>query len=214
MAGLAARMGFPELSEFVDEDEILRRIFMDSGRSDLNPSELRRGRCLEKPKFGELLRNGFNTPSGKIELHSTWLAQKGYPPLPKGEDSCQSSDRYPYRLVTGSRSNAFNHSQHRNIPVLLKLCPFPEAEISPKIAADIGVSDGEFIVIETEWGQLSIRVKIIHGMNPATVSIPHGWPGKKNANYLCGDASRDFISGTPAYKSIPCSVRREEPQSD
>jgi anaerobic selenocysteine-containing dehydrogenase len=113
--------------------------------------------------------------------------------------------------VTGSRSNAFNHSQHRNIPDLLERCPFPEAEISPNIAADIGVSDDEFIAIETEWGQLSIRAKIVHGMNPYTVSIPHGWPGKENANYLCGDESRDSISGTPAYKSIPCIVRREKP---
>ena len=214
IAELSARMGFQELSGFAGEDEILRRVFIDSGRSELDPVAMRRGMRLDQPDFGTLLENGFNTPSGKIELYSTWLAQKGYPPLPTCEDSCQCGDRFPYRLVTGSRSNAFNHSQHRNIPDLLKFCPFPEAEISPKIAADIGVADGEFIAIETEWGQLSIRTKIVHGMNQYTVSIPHGWPGKENANYLCGDESRDSISGTPAYKSIPCTVRREEPESD
>ena len=184
---------------------------IDSGRSELDPIAMRWGMRLVQPDFGTLLENGFNTPSAKIELYSTWLAQKGYPPLPVCEDSCQCCDRFPYRLVTGARSNAFNHSQHRNIPDLLKLCPVPQAEISPKIAADMGVFDDEFIVIETEWGQLSIRTKIVHGRNPYTVSIPHGWSGKENANYLCGDESRDSISGTPAYKSIPCIVRRKEP---
>ena len=121
---------------------------IDSGRSELDPIAMRWGMRLVQPDFGTLLENGFNTPSGKIELYSTWLAQKGYPPLPVCEDSCQCCDRFPYRLVTGARSNAFNHSQHRNIPDLLKLCPVPEAEISPKIAADMGVFDDEFIVIE------------------------------------------------------------------
>ena len=79
------------------------------------------------------------------------------------------------------------------------------------MAADIGVSEDDFIAIETEWGRLVMRTKIVKGMNPHTISIPHGWPGEKNANYLVGDTSRDTISGTPVYKSIPCAGYKEEP---
>jgi len=213
MALLAERMGCRELCEYTDEDDILRRIFKDTGRSDLDPAAMRRGVCFEKAQFGALLADGFQTPSGKIELHSTWLAQKGYPPLPALEDTCRCSDQYPYRLVTGSRVRALNHSQHRNIPGLLKRCSFPEAEISPPIARDIGVSDGESIVIKTEWGRLSIRAKIVAKMNPETIAIPHGWPGKENANWVVGDTLRDSVTGAPAYKSIPCAVFPSQPEN-
>ncbi len=211
MAELAASMGFQGLSEFTDEDHILGRIFSDSGRSDLNPRDMRRGICFEEAIFGRLLENGFDTPTGKIELYSTGLAQHGYAPLPACEDTCPCSDRFPYRLVTGSRIDAFNHSQHRNIPVFRKLAPEPQAEISPQMAADMGVSEDDLIAIKTEWGRLVIRPKIVKGMNPHTIAIPHGWPGKENANYLVGDSARDTVSGTPVYKSIPCTGHKEEP---
>ena len=160
--------------------------------------------------FETLLDGGFSTPSGKIEIYSDWLEQIGYPPLPFAEDTCSCNDQYPYRLTTGARIDAFYHSQHRNIPELRKLCPRPEAEIPTEIASLLNVENGDFIVVRTEWGEMTIRVKIVDGMNPHTVSIPHGWPGRDNVNYLVGDTLRDNIVGTPAYKAVPCSVVKAE----
>jgi len=51
-----------------------------------------------------------------------------------------------------------------------------------------------------------MKIKIIEGMNPVTVSIPHGWLGNKNANILVDDRMRDAVSGTPVYKAIPCMI--------
>ena len=213
MAQLAARMGWKSLSEFSDEDEILNRIFRDSGRNDLDPAAMRHGIPQESPPSGRLLNEGFNTPSGKIELYSSRFEQMGYPPLPVSRDVCTGNDSYPYRLVTGSRMGPFNHSQHRNIPELLKRCPFPVAEISPKIAVAAGLTGGESARIETEWGSLKIQLKIVEGMNPVTISIPHGWDGIRNANYLTGDVDRDPVCGTPAYKAIPCRIQKAEPEN-
>jgi anaerobic selenocysteine-containing dehydrogenase len=208
IARLAERMGLPRLAGFRDEDEILTRVFRDSGRPDLNPASLRRGALLAPMTQGALLKRGFNTPSGKIELHATLFEQKGYPPLPAAEDACPCDAEYPYRLITGSRVEAFDHSQHRNIPELLRLCPGPEAEIPPGMAARLGVSEGEFVRIETKWGGLKIRVTVVEGMNSTAVSVPHGWPGESNANHLIGDEVRDGIAGTPAFKAVPCRVRK------
>jgi anaerobic selenocysteine-containing dehydrogenase len=207
-AELADQMGFSELARFSDEDELLRQVFSDSGRPDLDPADMRHGMRLTPTAFGKLRGNGFNTPSGKIELYSRQLAEQGYAPLPVAEDVCRCDARYPYRLVTGSRVDAFNHSQHRNIPELLNRCPHPEAEIGPEIADTACVGNGDFLTIETEWGKLDMRARVVEGMNPVTVSIPHGWPGGENANYLVGDVRRDAISGTPAYKAIPCRVKK------
>ena len=181
---------------------------MDSARPDLDPQAMRKGLQPGQVSFGKLLKKGFNTPSGKIELYASWLADQGYPPLPTAEDVCSCDAQFPYRLVTGARADSFNHSQHRNIPELLKRCPIPEAEISSEMADQLDVSDGDIVSIETNIGKIKLKAKIIDGMNPETVSIPHGWPGKENANILVGDDLRDTISGTPAYKAIPCQVRK------
>lgn len=58
---------------------------------------------------------------------------------------------------------------------------------------------------------MTIRSKIIEGMNPKTISIPHGWPGPYNVNCLVGDESFDTIVGTPAYKAIPCKASKPNP---
>ena len=207
---LSNHLGVKNFPEFSDEDEILNTVFLDSGLPDLDPAALRRGISLGLMTFETLLDEGFSTPSGKIEIYSDWLEQNDYPPLPFAEDTCSCNDRYPYRLTTGARIDAFDHSQHRNIPELRKLCPRPEAEISTQIASRLNVKNGDFIVVRTEWGEMTILVRIIHGMNPNTVSIPHGWPGRDNVNYLVGDTLRDNIIGTPAYKAVPCNVVKAE----
>lgn len=121
-ADIPGGLRFPELARFSDADEILRQVFADSGRPDLDPVDMRHGMRLEPTAFGKLRGNGFNTPSGKIELYSHQLAAQGYAPLPEAEDGCKCGARYPYRLVTGSRVDAFNHSQHRNIPCSILKC--------------------------------------------------------------------------------------------
>jgi len=210
IAALARTMGYSVLPRFIDENDFLKRIFADSGRSDLDPAAMRRGMRLEPSPFGRLLEKGFDTPSGKIELYSRQLIERGYAPIPEAEDVCRCDYRYPYRLVTGSRVDPFDHSQHRNIPELLERCPHPEAEISLQMADRLRISNGDVIKIETERGSLAMRSRIVEGMNPAAVSIPHGWPGTENANYLIGDMLSDAVSGTPAYKAIPCSVLKSD----
>ena len=106
--------------------------------------------------------------------------------------------------------SAFTHSQHRNLPALRRLCPEPEAEISPELAGSTGVADRDPLRIETVWGAMELPVRVVVGMNPVTVSIPHGWAGPHNANRLLGLANRDPISATPAYKAVPCRVARDE----
>lgn len=138
------------MSGFGNEDDILNKVFHDSQRSDLEPASLRQGLKLGSMTFGTLLDDGFKTPSGKIEIYSDWFAEKGYSPLPMAEDGCDCDDRYPYRLITGARVDAFDHSQHRNIESLRKLCPQPEAEIPAEIATHLSIATGDVIAVETK----------------------------------------------------------------
>jgi formate dehydrogenase (coenzyme F420) alpha subunit len=208
MAELAARLGHPELAAFQDEDEVARRVFLDSGRPELDPTELRKGKLLAPLTHGTLLREGFRTQSGKIQLLARRFERLGYPPLPVPEDACPTSKAFPWRLVTGARVMAYNHSQHRNIPELRKLCPEPLAEISEEIARRIGAMEGDAIRVETAWGSMELPATVVAGMNPNTVGVPHGWTGAQNVNRILSPACFDPISATPAYKAVPCRVRR------
>jgi anaerobic selenocysteine-containing dehydrogenase len=55
---------------------------------------------------------------------------------------------------------------------------------------------------------MEIRATIVPGMNPRTVAVPHGWPGALNVNRLLSLDLFDPITATPAYKAVPCRVRR------
>jgi anaerobic selenocysteine-containing dehydrogenase len=207
-ARLAQAMGCDELSGYDTEDDVLRRVFSDSGLPELDPAGLRRGRLLKPVTHGELLRNGFQTASGEIELYSEWLEAAGYAPLPRAEDVCETTPEYPFRLTTGERIDAFNHSQHRNVPELRRLCPHPRAEISGDLARRLGVAEGDGLQVNTARGSLRILATVVEGMNPSTISIPHGWEGGSNVNRLLGDDRCDPIAGTPAFKAVPCQIRR------
>lgn len=213
LAELAARLGHPELSAFRDEDDVARRVFADSGRPELDPGELRRGRLLAPLEHGRLLEKGFRTPSGRIQLRARRLEELGYPAFPAAEDACPTSTEFPLRLVTGGRVAAYTHSQHRNIPELRRRCPEPLAEISPELAREIGARSGDLVEVSTGLGRMTLRTCVVGGMNPITVAIPHGWPGALNANRLLPLDLYDPVTATPAYKAVPCRLRRLDPRT-
>ncbi|MBW1698133.1 MAG: molybdopterin-dependent oxidoreductase [Deltaproteobacteria bacterium] len=109
---------------------------------------------------------------------TTFFEKWGYPDFPQAEDTCACNSEFPYRLVTGYRIDAFNHSQHRNISELLRYCPVPEAEIPPEIAVTLDVTTGDLVLIETRIGTVKMKAKIVEGMNPLTVCILHGLVGR------------------------------------
>jgi anaerobic selenocysteine-containing dehydrogenase len=70
------------------------------------------------------------------------------------------------------------------------------------------VSDGEEVKLETEVGATVYKTKVVDGMHPRTVSIPHGWTGAHNANWLVDDLSCDPLAATPPYRDMHCRVER------
>lgn len=197
---LGRRLGYDEFFPFTSDEEITRAVLERAGWSGDQPAApTRPGRVLEK---------GFTTPTGKIELYSQTLLERGYDPLPTAPVNWPDDVEYPYHLITGARVPHFYHSQHRNIPSLRKAHPEPSAEISQELAAQIGVTDGQEIKIETKVGACVFKAKVKEGMHPRTVSIPHGWPGPHNANWLVDDLSCDPLAGAPPYRDMRCRVER------
>ena len=205
---LSWRMGYSEPRAFKDSDEIIKDILAKSGLNELDLEKLVQGCMLAPLVHGERLDKGFKTSSGKIELDSSLFKKNVFPSIPLPQDSCQCTQDYPYRLITGARITAFCHSQQRNIPQLAKTHPEPKVEIPPEIAKAEQLKEGQIATVATPLGKVQLSCTIVKGMNPITISIPHGWPGKQNANLLIDDNLYDPAAATPAYKAVQCAIRR------
>src|SRR5208283_4352505 len=105
-------------------------------------------------------KQGFTTPSGKVELWSSLLEEWGLDPLPYYEEPPFSpystpdlAKEYPLILGTGRRSFAFFHSEHRQIPWLREIDPDPIVEISPETAAKLEIRNGDWVWLENQLGK-------------------------------------------------------------
>jgi anaerobic selenocysteine-containing dehydrogenase len=206
-AELGCKMGYADYFPWRDSDELLLYLLKPTGitlqQLEQNPGGIIYGDERQR-KYEE---EGLATPSGRVELFSPTLAAYGYDPLPTFAPPAKPPVEYPFNLITGTRTVAFTHSQYRDIDRLRKLAPEPLAEINPQSAKELGIADGERIVVETANGSITLKAKVTPDILPGVVSLQHGW-AEANVNLLTSYQPYDPISGYPAFKTTPCRVRK------
>ncbi|MBF0557611.1 MAG: molybdopterin-dependent oxidoreductase [Nitrospirae bacterium] len=221
---LSKRLNLP------DSDITYRDIF-DYQLSPLNmrfDELIDRGPYCPPHKYRKYLEKGFRTPSGKVELYSSVLKRMGYDPLPTYLEPPESPmstpelhEDYPFVLITGSRKAEFFHSEHRQVESLRKLSPDPCAEMHVSAASDLGIADGDWIIVSSPRGQISMKAKVTENIHPSVVSVEHGWwfPEKagegfglfeSNANVLTSDSPPyNTAFGSYQLRGLLCSVRKK-----
>jgi anaerobic selenocysteine-containing dehydrogenase len=161
----------------------------------------------EPVHYREYLREGFNTPTGKVEIYSTTLKNLGFDPLPSNEPvgSEEQDADFPLTLITGSRSIAYHHSGDHELPSVRRVVPEPKVRIHPLTAKRFSVRDGREVMLHTRTGSIVMKAEVTQKIIPETVSIPHGWVDA-NANLLVSCETFDPIFGAPRMKSVPCRI--------
>jgi len=185
---VAKRLGFGELM-FNTEEDYYDFVLKPSG---MKWQEFKEKGILSVPMtYRKYEQSGFRTPSGKVELYSQKLEEIGYDPLPSYREPTESpvsnrelAKEYPLILTTGSRESVFRHSELRNIPVLREIWPDPKAKINPKTALELGIKEGDTIVIETLRGDMEAKAWLREDIDPRVVQVPSHWPGKSNVNLI------------------------------
>jgi anaerobic selenocysteine-containing dehydrogenase len=82
---------------------------------------------------------------------------------------------YPLILITGGRSREYYHSEWRQIESIRKLHPHPLLQIHPETAQKLGISEGDWVWIETLRGRVRNKATLFDGIKPDVVHAEHGW---------------------------------------
>ena len=240
---LCEKMGKDWGAENLDEilDKRLDRLRTFPGFENYTLEQLRETGWVAVPIEYEQFRSRaaqgekpFNTPSGKVELYSQTMESFGFDPLPGYQEPPESPvsrpdtfAEYPVVLTTGTRIDAFFLSEHRQIPSLRKLNPVPLATLHPDTAAQYGITDGQWIYIETKCGRITQKARVTDKMRPGVVNCQIGWwfPEQKdkpffgafdcNPNVLTTmDPPFDPCMGTYQLRGLLCRIYPNPDASD
>jgi thiosulfate reductase/polysulfide reductase chain A len=129
------------------------------------------------PKDGPL----FPTESGKIELYSPILEQLGFDPLPRYVPVEDPPLGY-FRLIYG-RAPVHSFARSQNNAVLDALMPENTAWINSEAARELGVSEGQEVVLENQDGVkgLPVRVRATPGIRRDCLYMVHGFGHQSRA---------------------------------
>jgi anaerobic selenocysteine-containing dehydrogenase len=218
---LAVRMGLGEHFPWETVEDVLDHRLEPSGQTfrELAATTLA---TSPPPRFRSYRETGFATPSGKVELSSSILAELGFDPLPYWRPGPSLSEEYPLLVFTGVREDPFFQTGQRNIPVLRRRSPTPRLFLHPSDAEGIGVDDDDWARLETPSGSVVAQVSVQPSMREGHVRVPHGWwyPEQRSGGvalagaFLSSDAvlssdapdHLDREQGTPHFKGFPGRV--------
>jgi anaerobic selenocysteine-containing dehydrogenase len=170
---------------------------------------------------------GFPTATGKFEFYSKALEALGYDPLPQynepGESPLSTPElykQYPVVMTSGYRQPFYFLSQYRNIPWLRSFMEYPTAQIHPETAAKYGISDGDWIWVESPRGRVRQFARVTPGilkgviMCTANCFYPEepakGFHGLfiSNPNVLTDNNHLDPMYGSPDLTCLLCKVSK------
>jgi assimilatory nitrate reductase catalytic subunit len=121
-----------------------------------------------------------------------------------------ATEEYPIYLTTGRVVSQFlSGTQTRRIGPLVRQYAEPRIEMHPRLAAKLGIADGDWATAETSRGAITLQAQVVTTIRPDTIFIPYHWAGPKSANQLTV-AAQDPISKIPQYKVCGCRVRRAD----
>ena len=183
------------------------------------------GTLVGKKEYRRHEKDGFPTPSGKVELYSRRLKDWGFDPIPIYREipdtplsSPEIACEYPL-VLTSWKVEEFRHSSQRQIESLRKRHHEPEVWIHPDTATALGITQGDTVYIETKQGRITQKARITEDIDSRVVGVDYGWwfPERgpevmygweeANVNILTDDSQLwGAEMGSPNLRGIACRV--------
>jgi anaerobic selenocysteine-containing dehydrogenase len=210
---LARRLGFEEYM-FRTEEDFGDYMLQDWG---ITFDEFKKLGILSVPNtYRKYEKSGFKTPSGKVELFSKFLQDLGFDPLPSYKEPDLSpisapelANEYPLIITTGGRVPVFRHTELRNISWLREVEPELKVLINPKTASELGIKNGDPIVVESPIDSIEAKAYLSEGIHPRVVQVPSHWGDRRNVNRIMDNKHCAPLIGSTQLRCQLCRVRRK-----
>ena len=159
--------------------------------------------ALDHPGTPRLFEGGVSLhPDGKCRFLVTEWRESGDP---VGDDC-------PIYLTTGRVvSQYLSGTQTRRIGGLVDMYPEPRVEIHPRLAAQHGIEDKDWVTVTTRRAAITLRALVVKTIRPDTVFIPYHWANQQSANKLT-HRTLDPRSKIPEFKVSACRISKAEQQ--
>lgn len=178
-------------------------------------------------EYEEYRKNGFKTPSKKIDLCAERLEELGHDPLPDYTPPVYANPPAGFDLVllTGIRSMAYHHSRFRNHAWARKIQDAPELRINPRTAERYNIGKDDWVWVATPNGAQRALLKawITDEVPEDIVATGMGWwyPELKEPHHGALTFNIDVaipygppwdpISGSSEARNTACRITRALP---
>lgn len=219
---LADKLGLDDPLFQKGQEACLDWIFEPSGFKISDIKDHHEGCFLEgnkvtpMPPFEKYKKDGFPTPSGKMEFCSTILEEAGIDPLPTYKEPRLSpistpdiAKDFPLVFTTGARLPMFMHSRTFRLPWARQLRPDPMVDINPLDAGDRKIAQGDQVILSTPKNSIEVKANLTEKVPPGVANIYHGYP-EADVNTIIESDYLDPITGFPGFKSLLCQVKKAQ----
>ena len=208
MTELAKRLGFGDDFDKPDDD-LLRHVLEPTG---VTLEQLEEGPVNPMPDpWVPFADKKFNTASGRIELFSLYLQERGFDPLLEylhpveapWVDTARAA-RYPLQLINRKNHNHVNSSFHHH-DFLTEIWASQVLQIHPDDAQPRGIEDGARIRVFNDRGEIEAMAQVTKGIMRGVVSVTTGWGAvneKQTASILSPDKYEPISLGHTLNSSM------------
>ncbi len=210
---LAKRLGFAERMFPTDQ------AFMDYllQPAEMNFKDFKRKGLIRLPwEYRKYEKDGFATPTGKVQLFDPKLESLGFDPLPGYVEPTESpvstpelAQEYPLIITTGGRVPVFRHAEFRNIAILREIVPELTIFLHPETAGKYGIRDKQWMVVESPRGTMEGRAAFTPGIDPRVVQVASHWPGKSNVNVIMDNEKCAPVVGSAQLRCQLCRIKKK-----
>lgn len=151
-------------------------------------------------KIGDTVCAGFGpdkvNKSGKFEIYSELLAEKGFNPMPGWMPVPEYEHRKENELILSSyKVNVQTHSRTQNCKWLTEIYHDNPALLNPLTAAHLGIRDGERIKVSSQVAEIHTRAKLTEGIVPGLIGISYHCGHWEYGRYASEKKSTELARG-------------------
>lgn len=205
---LGAALGVDVLPRGISPDEADDDVLLDEilARSRSTPAAVRAAR------HGEVVSGAVHgwvhdrvLPGGRWRLAPAQLVEQfgaDQRMLLEGETGADPSDLHAFVLIPQRRSRTMN-SQLRDVTAPGGRPEVPGAELAGADCLQLGVADGDTIVISSDHGSINATVQVSDRIERGCVGLPHGWATVDVSRLTSASDSVDPLTGMVLQSGLP-----------